>query len=155
MVWKHRSYLFIFSLELEYIGWPYREYIKTAKNGSFCEELLSGNDFETVLVNFCCYEFGANASEAVPKISTETLKLYVNSVKTKLAVYYLLIGDASQVSVFFWHKWKWVNNIWIYLLDIGLMLIITKVFTILSLLGLCGNRDHPGSFQNKAVSSKQ
>ena len=23
----------------------------------FCEELLSGNDFEAVLVNFCCYEY--------------------------------------------------------------------------------------------------
>ena len=36
---------------------PYRKYIKTAKNGGFCEELLSENDFEAVLVNFCCYEY--------------------------------------------------------------------------------------------------
>ena len=35
---------------------PYRKYIKTAKNGGFCEELLSENDFEAVLVHFCCYE---------------------------------------------------------------------------------------------------
>ena len=34
------------------------------------------------------------------------------------------------------------------------MLIISKVFTILCLLCLCGNREYPGSFQNKAVSSK-
>ena len=34
------------------------------------------------------------------------------------------------------------------------MLIINKVFTILCLLGLCGNREYPGSSQNKAVSSK-
>ena len=40
-----------------------------ANNGGFCEELLSENDFEAVLVNFCCYEYGANASEAVQKIS--------------------------------------------------------------------------------------
>ena len=46
---------------------PYRKYIKTAKNGDFCEELLSENDFEAVLVNFCCYEYSANASEAVQK----------------------------------------------------------------------------------------
>ena len=46
---------------------PYRKYIKTAKNGGFCEELLSQNDFEAVLVNFYCYEYGANASEAVQK----------------------------------------------------------------------------------------
>ena len=46
---------------------PHRKYIKTAKNGGFCEELLSENDFEAVLVNFCCYEYSANASEAVQK----------------------------------------------------------------------------------------
>ena len=43
--------------------------IKTSKNDGFCDQLLSENDFETVLVNFCCYEYGANASEAVQKIS--------------------------------------------------------------------------------------
>ena len=46
---------------------------QTAKNGGFCEELLSENDFEAVLVNFCCYEYGANASEAV-QISTRILR---------------------------------------------------------------------------------
>ena len=35
---------------------PNRKYIKTAKDGGFCEELPSENDFEAVLVNFCCYE---------------------------------------------------------------------------------------------------
>ena len=34
------------------------------------------------------------------------------------------------------------------------MLIISKVFTILRLICLCGNREYPGSFQKKAVSSK-
>ena len=33
------------------------------------------------------------------------------------------------------------------------MLIISKVFTFLCLFCLCGNREYPGSFQNKAVSS--
>ena len=46
---------------------------QTAKNVGFFEELLSENDFEAVLVNFCCYEYGANASEAVQKISTRIL----------------------------------------------------------------------------------
>ena len=46
---------------------------EAAKNGCFFEELLSKNDFEAVLVNFCCYEYGTNASEAVQKISTRTL----------------------------------------------------------------------------------
>ena len=44
-------------------------------------------------------------------------------MKKHLAVYYLLAGDTSQVSVFS------------------------------CLLCLCGNREYPGSFQNKAVSS--
>ena len=34
----------------------YRKYIKTVKNGGFCKELLNENDFEAVLVNFCCYD---------------------------------------------------------------------------------------------------
>ena len=36
---------------------PYSKYIKTTKNSDFCEELLSENDFEALLVNFCCYEY--------------------------------------------------------------------------------------------------
>ena len=54
----------------------------TAKNGVFCEELLSENNFEAVLVNFCCYEYGANASEAVQKISTRTLLELCQLTKT-------------------------------------------------------------------------
>ena len=61
---------------------PYRKYIKTAKNGGFCEVFLSENDFEAVLVNFCCYEYGANASEAVQKISTRTLLELCQLTKT-------------------------------------------------------------------------
>ena len=60
----------------------YRKYIKTAKNGGFCEVLLSENDFEAVLVNFCCYEYGVNASEAVQKISTRTLLELCQLTKT-------------------------------------------------------------------------
>ena len=50
-----------------------QRYLKTAKNGSFCEELLSENDFEAVLANFYSYDYSANASEAIQKISTRTL----------------------------------------------------------------------------------
>ena len=49
----------------------YRAYIKTAKNGSSCEELLSENDFHAVLATFCFYDHGANASKAVQKIATD------------------------------------------------------------------------------------
>ena len=36
----------------------------------------------------------------------------------------------------------------------GLMLNISKALTLLGLFCLCGKREYPGSFQNKAVSSK-
>ena len=71
----------IFSINLRYLGCPYREYIKTVKNGSFCEEVLSENDFEAVLANFFCYDYGANTSGAVQKINTRTPELYVKSLK--------------------------------------------------------------------------
>ena len=40
-----------------------------------------------------------------------------------------------------------------YPLHIGLMFTISKVCIILHLLCLCGNREYPGSFQNKSISS--
>ena len=36
---------------------------------SFCEELLSENDVEAVLPNFCSSDYSANTSEAVQKLS--------------------------------------------------------------------------------------
>ena len=53
------------------MGWPYREYIKTAKNGDFYEGLLNEIDFETVLAIFSRYDYGANGSEAAQKIATD------------------------------------------------------------------------------------
>ena len=76
--------MLIFSLELEtsVSGVAVqRIHLKTVKNGSFCKELLGENDLEAVVANFCCYEFGANASEAVQKISTMILELYASSLK--------------------------------------------------------------------------
>ena len=32
--------------------------------------MLSENEFEAVLASFYCYDYGANASEVVPKIDT-------------------------------------------------------------------------------------
>ena len=63
---------------------PYRKYIKTAKNGVFCEELLSENNFEAVLVNFCCYEYGASAYEVVQKrrLAQGHCWSYVNSLNS-------------------------------------------------------------------------
>ena len=72
--WKHGPHCWYIRLNLKYLGWPYKEYVKT-KKGSFCEELLRENDFETFLAAFCCYEYGGNSSEAVHKIVTD-LKVY-------------------------------------------------------------------------------
>ena len=41
IVWKNGPYYHYFRLNLKYLGWPHRAYIKTAKNGYFCDELLS------------------------------------------------------------------------------------------------------------------
>ena len=49
-----RAVLSIILLELEISEiFCHNEYIKTAKKGSFCEELLSEHDFEAVLATFC------------------------------------------------------------------------------------------------------
>ena len=50
--------------------YSYREYIKTVKNGRFCEELPRENNFEVVLADFRCYEYNADNSGAVQKVST-------------------------------------------------------------------------------------
>ena len=52
-------------------GWPYRVYIKTAKNGKICQERLSKNNFEAVLATFYCYDHDAKASEEVQKITKD------------------------------------------------------------------------------------
>ena len=63
--------LLIFSLELEMSGLTVQRIHQNSKNSGFCEELLNENDFEAVLATFCCYDYGANASEAVQKIAID------------------------------------------------------------------------------------
>ena len=53
----------MFCMNLKYLRWPYREYIKTAENDDFSEEMLSENDLEDILVT-CC----ANASEQLRRL---------------------------------------------------------------------------------------
>ena len=53
------------------MGCPYREYIKTTKNGDFCEDLLSENNFRAVLVSYYCSDHGVKVSGAVQKIATD------------------------------------------------------------------------------------
>ena len=64
-------YCWYFRLNFKYLGWPYRAYIKTSKNGDFCEELRSDNDYEAVIATFCCYDHGVKVSEVVQKIATD------------------------------------------------------------------------------------
>ena len=40
-------------LEVEIFGVAVQRIHQNSKNGSFCEELLTQNDFEAVLANFC------------------------------------------------------------------------------------------------------
>ena len=49
------------------------ENASNSKRGGSCEALLSENDFEAVLANFSCCDYGANASEEVQKISARKL----------------------------------------------------------------------------------
>ena len=99
IIWKHGPYFWYFRLNLKYLGWPYRPYIKTAKNGNFCWELLSKNDFKAVLVTFCCYEHGFKASEEVQKIATdqkEYRKCSLCVVICWIAKIYLSINNSEK-----------------------------------------------------------
>ena len=51
--------------------WPCRAYIKTTKNGDFCEEFHSENESEALLATFYCYDHGGKASEAVQEITID------------------------------------------------------------------------------------
>ena len=75
------------------LGWPYRAYIKTAKNGDLCESLLSENDFEVVLATFCCCDHGARASEAVQKDTQAQIGQKIKNI--------LRISSASILSIEF------------------------------------------------------
>ena len=60
-------------------------------NGGFCEELLlSENDFEAILAFFCCYYYGANASEAGQKIA-----IYQKRLLQMLLVCYTLLNSQN------------------------------------------------------------
>ena len=65
-----RAALLIFSLELEIYGVTLQRIHQNSKKWWLCEELFSENAFEAVLATFCCYGYGANASESVQKIAT-------------------------------------------------------------------------------------
>ena len=84
---------------------------------------------------------------------------YANSLKQLILKLHLWKNIFSSLLPAYWRYkpgfcfFSWqikMNN----LLHVGLILIISKVFTILCLLCLCRNREYPGNFQNKTVISK-
>ena len=91
--------LLIFHINLKYLGWQYRAYIKTAKNGDFCQEFLNKSDFEAVLATFCCCNHGAKASEAVHKIATdqkEYRKCFLCVIICSIAQIHLSLNDSEK-----------------------------------------------------------
>ena len=66
-----RAVLLIFSIELDISGMAVQSIDQNSKKWWLCEELLSENDFKTVLSTFCCYDYGANTSKTVRKIATD------------------------------------------------------------------------------------
>ena len=106
-------------------------------------KLFSENCFEAVLVNFCCYGLWCQCFRRLAQ--GYCWSSYATSLK-QLAIYCLLIGDTSQVSVFSWQIK--MNN----LLHVGLILIISKVFTILCLLCLCRIGNSLVTFKTKQLS---
>ena len=82
--WKHRSYLLIFSLELEIYGVAIQNIHKNSKRiVAFvrnCLVRMTLRMFQSIFVVMTTY--GANASEAVQRISTRTLLELCQLTKT-------------------------------------------------------------------------
>ena len=64
--------LLIFSFELEISGVAVQKIHQNSENWWLLGGIASENDFETVLAIFCCFDYGANVSEAVQKIPSDT-----------------------------------------------------------------------------------
>ena len=57
-VWKHGTYCRYFYLNLKFLGWPYREYMKIAEMAA--KYFLCGDDLDPVLAIFLSDGYGAN-----------------------------------------------------------------------------------------------
>ena len=136
-----------------YLSFSIHKIHQNTKKGGFCEELLSENDSEAVLNNFCCYEYGANTEE-VQKVRTRTLLLLLElcqfTLKQLILKRHLWKNTFSSLLPACWRYkpcfcfFSWqikISN----LLHVGLILII-RVFTILRLVCLCRNREYCGNF---------
>ena len=83
---------------------------------------------------------------------------YANSLKQLILYLHLWKNIFSSLSPAYWTYKPGLFFSWQIkmsnLLHVGLILIISKVFTILCLLCLCRNKEFSGNFQNKTVISK-
>ena len=91
----------MFSLELEISGVAVQSIHQNSEKWWLLWGLLSENNFEAVLANFCCYDDGAKAFEAVQKIATDQRVSYM------LLVCYNLLN--SQIITINQHQWKTVG----------------------------------------------
>ena len=65
-----RDVLLIFPFEYETSVVVVQRIHQNSKEGGFSVEVLRENDFEAFLATFCCYDYGANASEALIESSS-------------------------------------------------------------------------------------
>ena len=68
-VWKHGTYCRYFYLNLKFLGWPYREYMKIAEMAA--KYFLCGDDLDPVLAIFLSDGYGANTPEGVEEIAAD------------------------------------------------------------------------------------
>ena len=66
-----RGALFIFSLELEISRMAIKRPHEISEKWWLCEELLSENNFDAVLVTFCCFDYCVNPSETAQKMAAD------------------------------------------------------------------------------------
>ena len=139
---------------------------KQQEIAAFSEEILSENDFEAVLPFFCCYDYGANVSEAIEKIATDqtiitNVPCLLHNQNISITVKKVLLGQlrrsSKNCSLHRKSNNNWPLSSFIhsgneiriykassglllslrnYLLHEGIMLTISKMFTFVFLLCL-------------------
>ena len=80
---------------------------------------------------------------------TKTANFIATPMKKHIQQFITCLLEMQARFLFFSRQIKMSN-----LLHVGLILIISKVLTILCLLCLCRNREYPGNFQNKTLINK-
>ena len=101
---KHRPNCWYFCFSLKYLGWPYREYIKTVKSGGFCEELVSENDlrlfYPVPIVPMLLRQF--RRSLQIEKLS-QILFMYYSLLNSQNVS--INNSEKRLVTYLLWHLW--------------------------------------------------